>query len=94
MPVQDYEDEEDDYADPEAPDEHDVDESEDEDTYPCPECGREVYDHADRCPHCDSNVSHRQLHRTGKPWWVYLVVALLMLAFFWWLIPLLLNFHP
>ncbi len=73
--------------DPEAPQECDlVDQDSDEtDTVPCPRCGREIPDDADRCPYCTDwvvqggDTSHRSV--------MYLVVAVLaLLCFVWWLL--------
>ena len=43
----------------EGPDETDRDliEDEDSDVQPCPECGREIYEGAERCPHCGDRKS-------------------------------------
>jgi hypothetical protein len=48
----------------------DEDEGSDEpDTLDCPECGREVYEHAEQCPHCGQYITHETGVWAGKPWW-------------------------
>ena len=79
----DYEDDEDD--DFEAPDEGDRDEDEagdDDDepgTVPCPKCGRDVSELAERCPRCGTYLSREESARTNFPTWV-VVTALVVLA--------------
>lgn len=47
------------------------------DVVPCPSCGREVYEDAERCPHCGDWITPR----AGGPLpWVWVVAALLALA--------------
>ncbi len=42
---------------------------------PCPECGEDVYDDAQRCPACGEYVTHRPSVWTGRPWWWILLAA-------------------
>ena len=42
------------------------------DTSPCPHCGRDVYEQAERCAYCGGYLSDEDSPRR-KPWW--LVVA-------------------
>ena len=45
-------------------------------TMPCPECGAEIYDDAERCPVCGQYVTHRTSEWSPRPlWWVVLAVA-------------------
>ena len=85
------EDEEDDTDAPgpddrDLPDPSDTDTPGDEtdDTVPCPYCGREVYESAERCPHCGSYVSDEDAPRRRRPWWlvagVVLCLAIVLLA--------------
>jgi len=50
------------------------DESDDEvDVRPCPACGVEIYEEAERCPSCGEYVVWSNSAFTGKPkWWVIL----------------------
>ena len=59
-------------------------------TLPCPECGAEIYEDADRCPACGASVVMRLADPRRRPrWWVVVVgalVVLLLLAYVpWWL---------
>ncbi|MFT3785539.1 MAG: hypothetical protein QM770_05170 [Tepidisphaeraceae bacterium] len=56
-------------------DESDVDES--VDTFPCPYCKTEVYEHADICPACGSFVAFPA--SSSRPKWI-LVTAILLIA--------------
>jgi len=54
------------------------------DTVPCPSCGEDIYQGADRCPVCGRYVVPRLATRPrGK--WHWLIVALLLAALVWWL---------
>jgi hypothetical protein len=41
----------------------------DSETQPCPECGEEIYEDADRCPRCGANTCFEPGVWTGRPWW-------------------------
>lgn len=65
----------------EGPDETDRDliEDEDSDVQPCPECGREIYEGAESCPHCGMYVG------TGpptlkRPAWHWVAVGIVAFA--------------
>ena len=45
----------------------DVDESDESDWLPCPECGAEIYADAPRCPHCGNYVTFDA--DSGRPAW-------------------------
>jgi hypothetical protein len=54
------------------------------DTVPCPHCGREVYDEAERCPYCEQYISEEDTPPARKPWWLILgVVVCLYLVYRW-----------
>ncbi|MCA9071332.1 MAG: hypothetical protein KDA84_20530 [Planctomycetaceae bacterium] len=64
-------DEEDDWRDPE----HEVD------TYPCPECGAEIYDDLELCPHCGYFIEDRSNDSLGgRPGWFVVLGVLGILA--------------
>jgi len=65
----------------EGPQEIDLPESGDEGesgTVPCPACGAEIYEHADRCPYCGQYVTIRQKEaaRTSRWKWVVILAVL------------------
>jgi hypothetical protein len=59
----------------------DWDQDNEQETYPCPYCGEDVYEDAERCPNCDKYISDEDAPTTRKPLWfvVALVLALAML---------------
>src|SRR5262249_53014304 len=60
-------------------------------TVPCPHCREEIYEQAERCPHCESYISAEDAPEgeepqapTRKPWWVYVgVLACLYVVYRW-----------
>ncbi len=68
----------DDDDDRDDPLDEDVD---DESTYPCPGCGRQIYEEADACPYCGEYVADSDVHRAQpQPWWVKVVILLLIVS--------------
>jgi len=62
----------DDYEYPDPPDDDDDDQVE---TVPCPECGAQVYEEAERCPYCGGYITSSTHPLKGRPlWWVVLGV--------------------
>ena len=53
-------------------DEFEMDDTDDagETTAPCPNCGRQIYDDAEQCPHCGYYITEEESSHTSKPWWV------------------------
>ena len=52
-----------------------------ESTYPCPGCGRQIYEEADACPYCGEYVADDDVYRSQpQPWWIKLVVWLLIFS--------------
>jgi hypothetical protein len=68
------------YEDPEydEPGEEEDDE-ESVDLLPCPECGAEVYEEAERCPACGNYIVHESSVWSGRPFWWILLGGLGML---------------
>jgi hypothetical protein len=50
-----------------------------DDTVPCPYCGRAIYEDSPSCPHCGNYISDEDAPTGRKPWWL-IVGALLCLA--------------
>jgi hypothetical protein len=58
----------DDDDDPEL--EAEEDDDDESDVLPCPSCGAEVYEDAERCPSCGEYLTRRRLRAwEGQPWW-------------------------
>lgn len=57
----------DDSIDREAPDESDWSDDEDE-TVPCPHCGKAVHEQAEICHHCGSYISSEDAATTKSAW--------------------------
>lgn len=70
------------YDDPqEEPGEFDDVEDDGGDVLPCPECGCDVYDDTDQCPHCGQWIMPLAAS-AGRKHWVWRVAALLALGSF------------
>jgi hypothetical protein len=67
------------------PDDEDwPDDGDEEPTAPCPHCGREVLEDAERCPFCERYLSKEDAPPGRKPWWIILgVVACLAVVYMW-----------
>jgi hypothetical protein len=63
-------------------DEEDWPESDEESiSISCPECGGEVHEEADACPHCGYFLEETRDHpMLGKPWWFVVLGILGILA--------------
>lgn len=57
----------------------------DEPTAPCPYCGREIHEDAQRCPYCDQYISAEDAPAGRKQWWIVLGVVLCLLMVLGWL---------
>jgi hypothetical protein len=54
-------------------------------TVACPNCGREVADFADRCPHCGDWIVQGGATGAGRPnVWLIVIAAALIVAFVFW----------
>ncbi|HLL88161.1 MAG TPA: zinc ribbon domain-containing protein [Tepidisphaeraceae bacterium] len=77
-------DDENDEDDREAPDAHDLaaggddEDFGDDATVPCPNCGRQVYDDVDYCPHCGDAITPMG---GGIPTWAWVTGIVLLLSF-------------
>jgi len=72
----------------EGPSQADLDELGDDgptDVAPCPACGAEIYEDADRCGACGQYVTVRHSSRAAGLW-LWIVVALAILGLLGWLI--------
>ncbi len=67
-------------GDDEGPSQADLDDlcEDGADTVPCPACGMEVYEDADRCPSCGNWVTlrHGGARRRGGLWWLVVLAAI------------------
>ena len=55
----------------------------DEPMIPCPHCGLDIHDEAERCPHCD-NTCRRKCAPARKPWWIIVGVAVCLYVVYRW----------
>lgn len=53
-------------------------------TVECPHCQREVYEDAERCPHCEHYLSAEDRPPRAKPWWILLGFAACAWAIYSW----------
>ena len=59
------------------------DEDEDE-TIPCPNCKKDIYDGAEQCPYCRQYISEEDVPREAKPIWIVIgTLVCLALAAMW-----------
>lgn len=52
-------------------------------TSPCPYCGRDIYDDAERCPYCENYISREDAPSRHSPWIVVGVVLGLAAVAYW-----------
>jgi hypothetical protein len=58
-------------------------ESNEEDTIPCPYCRQPIHEDSVRCPHCENYLSDEDVP-ARKPWWLILgVVVCLLIVYMW-----------
>jgi hypothetical protein len=63
-----------------------VTDAEDEDTMPCPRCGKQIYDESERCPYCESYLSEEDdAQPVRKPWWIIVCALLCLYAVYRWI---------
>ena len=46
----------------------------------CPECGHDVYEDAERCPHCQNYLSSDGYATARKPLWIIITAAICIYA--------------
>lgn len=54
-------------------------------TVECPSCGEEIYEDAQRCPHCGSYVSQEDAP-LRKPLWIVLGTAVCLYVVYRWIV--------
>jgi len=69
--------------DPDLPDESDMDDSDEPDLLPCPHCRKMINEDTVRCPHCGDYVSVHDIPNQRTPWFVLVILALLLILIFW-----------
>lgn len=79
-----YRDDEDEDIDDDYPDEADEDA-----TIPCPHCGVDIYDDAERCPECGRYLSREEVGSRQPRWFIIAAVICLIIAILWAIGPLL-----
>jgi hypothetical protein len=62
------------------------DEEDDEPTVPCPYCGSEIHEEAQRCPHCENYLSSEDSPPPPKPWWLVLGAVACLYAVYRWIV--------
>ena len=74
-------------------DDHDPVDSDDDDasTYPCPACGRQIYEEADACPYCGEYLNFGGTLGFKYPWWVYAGAVLALASMLGWVLLMLLG---
>jgi uncharacterized membrane protein YvbJ len=69
--------------DPEAPDPSDIDADVDDDTEPCPHCGRVIHEQSDFCPHCGQYISLEDAPISKRLWIVLAAVVCIIIVLLW-----------
>lgn len=62
------------------------DDSEDEETIPCPYCGKPVWENSPRCPSCENYLSRDEAPADRLPSWVIAGFVLALLATLLWIL--------
>jgi hypothetical protein len=58
---------------------------EEDDTVPCPNCRREIYEEAERCPYCGNYITAEEPGSSVKPWWFVVGFLLCMAIVLMWI---------
>jgi predicted nucleic acid-binding Zn ribbon protein len=64
----------------------DATDPDDESTAPCPACGAEIYDDAERCPECGHYQSREDQRRSATPVWIIATAVLCLVIVVLWII--------
>ncbi len=79
-----WKEDDDDLDETEDPDESDQEPDDDASvTVPCPNCGQDVYEDADRCPYCAKHITPNA--SAGRPTWLIIAAILALLGVLFWL---------
>lgn len=57
----------------------------DDDTMPCPYCGKAIYDDAERCPYCEHYIS-REDEPSKQPVWLIIGVLICLAIVALWIL--------
>ena len=72
-------------VDPEGPDPHEMDSSDDPDLDACPHCRKLITEDAERCPHCGEYISAEDAPLSRPAWFVIAVIVTLGIVFLVWI---------
>jgi predicted nucleic acid-binding Zn ribbon protein len=61
------------------------DDSDDEDTMPCPYCSKSIHEDSVRCPYCENYLSAEDQPYRPKPLWIILTVIACLAAVVMWI---------
>lgn len=90
-PTSNWDDDDRDWA-PDDPDDDPVEPDDDDAaTYPCPGCGRQIYEEADACPYCGEYLNFAGTHGFQRPWWVYAGAILALVSILGYVLLMLLG---
>jgi predicted nucleic acid-binding Zn ribbon protein len=53
---------------------------------PCPYCGEEIHEDAQRCPYCENYISAEDAPQQRKPWWIVAGVLLCLVLVYLWIV--------
>jgi hypothetical protein len=73
-----------DEIDPEGPDPHEMDYSDEPDLAVCPHCRRMISEEAEICPHCGEFISPADAPMSKPAWIVITAIILLLVGLLWW----------
>jgi predicted nucleic acid-binding Zn ribbon protein len=62
------------------------DDSDDDDTMPCPYCGRVIHEDSVRCPYCENYISEEDMPQKPKPLWLILAAIVCLLVALMWIL--------
>ena len=56
-------------------------------TYPCPNCHRQIHEESERCPYCAHYISAEDAAPNRKPWWIVIGAIVCLYAVYRWIAP-------